>query len=387
MQCTIQNNNFHPCTLYPKYDIHDIPDFNKLYVCGTGLCNQIFCLINAIIKCLNQRKKFLVVDSFNCCLYDGNICEISKILDIEQTYKELGIQIVDRNNINLEIINVKYGLYEKCIDVTTIINDNFINGKINIAEGTCTNILFGTDPLFGINKKIYMTYKINNIKYQEEIDETKFSLNFDVDYITKDLFKHITFYMSWYNSHNEDLFVSIFKKLVFRKEIINIVNQIGEDLNLNINNVLMAHIRIEDDFVKFACGGNDADKELFKQSLYKKYNNILNKYVAINDDKKIYLLTYAIDDALKNIDEKYVNRIIYTSIEKKRELLIKHIHLSGRELIALLDLLIAIKFGNEFIGNFNFDINSGSTFSYLIYACLNGRKIMINDNENANVYE
>ena len=120
--------------------------YSKIGNICNGLTNQIFALITSIIIAYNNGEK--IVDNF---LNDINkstytpILEIFNITNINFFLKKnYDIIIIDKNNIEFEIISVKYKTNEtNYIDLTNFIKEHYFkNNKLFInKECSFNNIL------------------------------------------------------------------------------------------------------------------------------------------------------------------------------------------------------------------------------------------------------
>ena len=75
------------------------------------------------------------------------------------------IRIKKKDKNKLIIVEAKYGIEDKYIDVTDKLNQMIVNNKLNIIA---SNDLAG-DPIFGKVKELRIKYKINEYEIKEEI--------------------------------------------------------------------------------------------------------------------------------------------------------------------------------------------------------------------------
>jgi hypothetical protein len=96
--------------------------YSKIGNKGTGFTNQIFALITSIMNAYVSGETVVIVDNFLNDITKNEYTPITEIFDIDEINKYLienyRIIIVDRNNINFELIYIKYGINEEKIDIT-----------------------------------------------------------------------------------------------------------------------------------------------------------------------------------------------------------------------------------------------------------------------------
>lgn len=392
----INEIQYYPMSLYSRPNIINLPDFNLKYDAKTGLCNQLFALVNGIIKCNRQNKKYILIDSFFCCVEQQNICPISKIINLIETTRNINqisqlseIKLFDRSLFEMNIKKASYGINNvKTIDVTDKICDLYDS---NITLEQNMNTYFNDDPCVGMEKYLYVDYVINNHSINHVFNNIfneqckNFENNFKKSFIVEEMFLNKKSDFSWYNVINEPLFISVLQKIKFTDKFYNIFNMIKQLYNLD-NNITVVHFRIEPDAIKHWSVKNKMTYEVFEQKLYDKYNYLINKYTTNND--RIYILSYDEKYIMKKFNDIHTFIKIHTDIKKK--LLINYYGMAGRELLAIIDLLIGINCSKLFIGCHSFKHNRGSSFSYTIANNINCKKILIdldNINENEEVYE
>lgn len=87
-----------PSLGYNKNELRFPIDLTKKYPRnGSGLCNQIFKIINAIDKC-QANQNFVYFDVFSKDYLTGDTCELSKILDLEKMRLYHNLRIYDITN-------------------------------------------------------------------------------------------------------------------------------------------------------------------------------------------------------------------------------------------------------------------------------------------------
>lgn len=334
---------------------------------GTGLTNEIFFIVYGIIDCINNKRKNLVINNFRLEPMTNKFCGINEILDIHYLnilLKKYDIAVFDRNNLSFNIDTIIYGLNDITIDITKESKELFYtSNKLRIPAGTILNNIKG-DPLSGQAKKLYITYTINSNTVVEEYSE----------YIHKDIILDLqnpTNILNWEQIDNcyikdRELFDYLLKNIKFNNrfvkysEIALLINKNNEYTNIsNIDfqnkktNVI--HLRVEKDMTGHMLSHNKMTQEEYDIELQNKYIELIKQYFSKNDI--IFLLSYDINNNVVN----FLKENDYEFYITKKQIF------EGREQHAIVDLLIGEKCNNYFIGNWNFDIRQGSTFSYLLY--------------------
>jgi hypothetical protein len=377
------SHNTDTSILIQRNDIINLPNPKTVYQSITGgLCNQLFRFINGIIRCAMAGKKFIVIDYFLCCLKNGNMCPVSKIINLEEMTKQINeidlckhIKLLDRSNININIINAQYGLKSiSTIDVTSILKDYHIIHK-KLPTMTDMNTFFGSDPCVKIKKKLYLQYTLNNYVDSIEIEENDFTLYSDtlnLDYMTKYIFNksYLNKYF-WYSSQNEVMFNNLFGKIIYTDGFYEIVKSINKKFDISKMNIM--HLRMENDSINHFASFNNLRSDIYKQKLYDKYAESLEKYVDKNNP--IYILSH---DEYRIAGHFKDYHFVYTDRKTKDQLLMEYYGTTGRELCAIIDLLIGLSCRNTFIGCHNLKSRRGSTFSYVIATHAKCKKILFN---------
>lgn len=334
---------------------------------GTGLTNEIFFIVYGIIDCINNKRKNLVINNFRVEPMTNKFCRINEILDIHYLnilLKKYDIAVFDRNNLSFNIDTIIYGLNDVTIDITKESKELFYkDSRLCIPVGTILNNIKG-DPLSGQAKKLYITYTINSNTVVEEYSE----------YIHKDIILDLqnpTNILNWEQIDNcyikdRELFDYLLKNIKFNNrfvkysEIALLIDRNNDYTNIsNIDfqnkktNVI--HLRVEKDMTGHMLSHNKMTQEEYDIELQNKYIELIKQYFSKNDI--IFLLSYDINNNVVN----FLKENDYEFYITKKQIF------EGREQHAILDLLIGEKCNNCFIGNWNFDIRQGSTFSYFLY--------------------
>jgi hypothetical protein len=333
---------------------------------GTGLTNQLFFIVHGIIDCITTNKNNFIINKFRLEPLTYNFCNISDVLDINHLnilLSNYNINIFDINNLIFSIDNVKYGGDDVFIDITQEIKELFYkNNRLCIPSGTILNHIKG-DPLPELAKKICITYSLNNIKTTEEYSE----------YIYNDIIidlQNPVNISDWKQIDNcyikqHELFDFLLKNIKFNSRLVkysenallidknnNYINIANVDLNKKIN---VIHLRVEKDMTGHMIKHNNMTQEEYDEYLQDKYINLIKQYFSKDDI--IFILSY---DLTNNVI-RFLRDNEYEFYYTKKNIF------DGREKHAIIDLLIGEKCNNYFIGNWNFDIRQGSTFSYILY--------------------
>ena len=370
--------DFFPVCLFSREGIKYMPILDKKYKTNRakGLCNQLFALINGINKAKRNNKKFVVIDSFLRCIVRSKICPISSIFDLDEMSKSFGIKILDRMCLNITINSILYGIDDSIIDITDKFRQIFDNDqKIIIKKTVNLNKTFG-DPCFRRKKKIFIKYSINNTPYELSIDEYRgyllTDINFDVNYIKCEMWNNSITSFCWYNPEKIQEYINDLKKIKFHNNFYKIINI----LKPHVKNCI--HLRLEPDAINYWSKVNKLSNSNFYNQLSDKYYNLISNNVS--DKSEIYLLIHEYNHSIiEKLKQKYnIKNITFD----KSELIYSYIKYSGREISAIIDLLIGSLCNNVFIGCHSLKYNRGSTFSFILLALMNNKKNILIDIDN-----
>jgi len=332
---------------------------------GTGLSNQLFFAISAIIIAKKKKIPLIIFDEFRLQPCSDNTCPIKDIIDLNDLNKQIyeyNVFILDKCNVKLSILSVKYGTNTYKINITEEIKIKYMPSmnKLLIPKNVVLNDIKG-DPITGYEKKLFITYKINEFVFTEIFNEYR------KDDICIDLEKSYCF-SNWnevdINSHNPIIFNKLLKSIKFT----NIFNNISENcilINKNneyeVNNfnesykkLNVIHLRLENDMTYNMSVHNKLEEVTYIKMLEDKYIEAINKYLSKED--KLLVLGYNSNNRVI----KYLKDNSYDYYITKKNIF------NGREPHAIIDLLIGEKCNNVFIGNWNDKKNIGSTFSYVL---------------------
>jgi hypothetical protein len=316
---------------------------------GTGLSTQLFFIISAIMIANKNKSSLIILNNFILQPCSDKTCPIKDIIDLNELNKqtrEYNVFVLDKINASLNILSVKYGSNTIKINITDDVKREYMPSinKLLIPNNVVLNNIKG-DPIFGHEKKLFITYKINEFIFTETFDEHR---NND---ICIDLESFCSF-------PNCDVDINYqFNKLLKKIKFTNIFNNMSENcilinknnkyelnnFNGNSKKLNVIHLQLEND--------NKMDELNYIKILEDKYIQAINIY--FNKEDNIFVLSY---DSNNRVVEYLKNNDYNFYITKKN-------NFTGREPHAIIDLLVGEKCNNVFIGNWNHEKNISSTFS------------------------
>ena len=348
---------------------------NKLYFCKIngrdkgGLCNQLYALINGIIIAIKLNKEIIIVDNFKNDYNKEIYTPISKIIHIDEFNKFLqkmfNIQIVDKNNMEFKLNTIYYGSDECKINITQNIMEQFYSNNIlSLSKDINLIIVAGEDPIPFVRKSLFICYSINNIILEEIFEEVNCYLindimfNFNIETI---IFKH-TFLSI--DVIDKNMFDKLIKNIIFNDKFYNLVDNflIANMIDTN-NKINVLHLRLEQDGLEYWGKSNNLQPSIFKTNLEQKYIEYIK--TNISKDEINIILSYSTQNKVINFlrDQGYKFHLTNKTLDE------------GREINALIDLIVGNVCNNVFIGNFNLDVLTGSGFSYCLIQALSQREI------------
>lgn len=317
-----------------------------------GFTNQIFNLIVSIIIALSLKENIVIIDNFLDDINKTTYTPISDILNIKKLNiflkQNYNLIIIDKNNIQFEIISAKYGTNNtNYIDLTNIITQKFYkNNSLVIDKTVCFNDLKG-DPCPGIVKSFILQYKMNEYIIEEKYNET-LRTDIKIDFDGQYKFTH-----GWITSYNNNMFEHILKNITYNNKFLvkseSIINGINKEKKINC-----IHLRLEDDGIKHWSKQNNITCDEYAAYLTQKYINLIIKYIS-KTDENIILSSSLSNGVIDFLEQHNYN---YRFVDK---------FFDGREKNAIIDLLVSSCCNNIFIGNFNITNLNGSSFSYYIW--------------------
>ena len=269
-----------------------------------GLCNQLQTIVKGVLLGIKYNRN-IYIDRFQINLHDGNTCDINEILNISNIN-----QYLSSKNISIKILSE--------------IDTNIIN---NISEFKLPYLDYST---------IEYSHYINNF-----IED---NLNMEVIYLGNVISLCIHKSFNYIYGDYSNLYHLIMSNIVFNDKFYQMKTEIKK--NLNLINYTSIHLRVEDDFVKHCSEYLNINLNEYNNQLLLNYdihikNITTNMYVCSG------ILNY---DNTLNYDY-YINlRSRHKLLCDKSNLYIDDYILKNRELIAIIDLLIAYD-SDEFIGH------------------------------------
>jgi hypothetical protein len=151
------------------------------------------------------------------------------------------------------------------------------------------------------------------------------------------------------------------KEITFRENFYNIANEFIKEKLTGIEKINTIHFRLENDAIDHWSAYNKLSKANFAEQLEMLYYNTIKENIPLGET--IIGLTF---------DPKHS---LLLKLEKEYNILtIPKTFGDNRELSAIIDLLIAEKCNEKFIGCYNFKERRGSTFSYLLWTRMKNAK-------------
>lgn len=366
---------------------------------GSGLTNQLFSLVNGVLRnnIPNRTRRgditsftsVFIVDAFNTCIESGRFCEPSKIINMKETSHNFSqifgrkIFLFDRHKLpDIRIFSGSYGSPQpaKRINLSQdIINTlnymHFYNQSNNDdrLEVKFTNDFIGADPFPGFRKSVYLKIKIDDTILDIEYNENHiFSSLFDFSDAKSDF--------DFYDTLDVDLFNRLLINIVFAPEFYHIVSLIKGDSSFSMKKLVFVYFRMEDDAIKHWSKQNRMNEDEFQSKLITLYKSALEQ--TVDNNNQIVVLSQNPDNMIQSFPTyKYIR-----GIGQKESLLIEKLGMSGRELSAIVDLILAKDLCGTFIGCHNLELKRGSTFSYNIIQNIKpGNKMYLIDLDDVNL--
>lgn len=269
-----------------------------------GLCNQLQTIVKGILLGIKFNRN-IYIDKFQINLYNNDLWDINKILNINKTNDFL----LSINVTNCKIIN----------EIDKNIINNIANYKLptinynNIQEQTCIN---------------------NHI--EKNLDKNIIYLGNIVSLCLNKSFNY-----TWGDYSN--LYYLIISNIKFHDNFYKIKEEIKTKLNLK--NYTTIHLRIEDDALRHFSHCYKLTIDEYNQKLLSYYNS---KIKVIKQNMYICSGIFKYDNKINYnyyINLKKNNNLIYD----KSNVTIDNIYLNNRELIAIIEMLIAYD-SDKFIG-------------------------------------
>lgn len=289
----------------------------------------------------------IVVGDFKTDLYRDTFCGIEQVIDMERfrdyLYKEYGIVVVGKDEVDIRLKDVKYGTMSSFIDITEKVCESFQIDKdhLVIPKGVAMNSIAG-DPAPNRAKSTRFTYQIRP--------------GFDIVKVygeTVQVDCHFTRF-TFVNMHNlwperMQWMETLMKNMYFHPKLYQQVLSIGKRERVHV-----IHIRMEYDASKYWSRENSMPADTFYDLLAQKYIDCIQEHIT---DGVILALSHNSNNAV--IDWMKKTGRPYFFVEKSAD--------TGRELCGAGDMALAEKYANGiFIGCFDIYKKQGSTFSFFL---------------------
>lgn len=389
-------NYFNVHTLYRMYEsVHDLSNYKddvissfnnalsgtletKVSYCGigmlkSGLCNQINSLVSSIYNCITSPDKnvnnLIIVNDFSPDYKSPDRVSFNRIFDLDSInnyLKKYKIFIIDKNDIQMNIESVRYGENDSFVNVTNQVIENFYkNNILKIDKNVSMNELAG-DPCPGVQKKLIIKYTLNNqnFKFTEIFKENEF-VYIDFSNVNHKRWKTVNTIFNELQE-NRPIIEEILMNVQFHNTYRDISKAFIQSLNMPQNaKINVLHIRNEEDAIEFWGMINRFDNlNKFKDVLEDKYIQIIDKYID-SDSYNIVLSANTNNRVIDHLKSKTNGRCIFTD---------KTAH-NGREINAMIDMIIAENCNNNFIGCVNPENYHGSTYSGMLYSIFKKKSI------------
>ena len=353
--------------------------FQQIYNENSTLSNQIYSLITSICLSIKHKKNIIIISDL--LRINTHFSPISKVFDLDHLndyLKKYNILILDHNFIQFDILNIKYGNENEIYDLTSHFinslntkNHLFISNKINF-DLICShnndiktnkNIDFDISSTKLINKKIYITIKINNthdftfeyltksgnpikdinINFNNKkfiplnswiiLEEPEFKLILNEILLNIKFTDHINNQLLEFK--NKILYNSLDEK---NNDHVIINNLISNNSNVSLN---IINMRITEDELKNFSLLNNVDCKTFKQIMTIKYINEIES--SIDKTTLTIVLTNELNHFIIYFLEKnnYNFKIIDQFLENENE----------KQLIHFFDYSISLLCNEVYIGN------------------------------------
>ena len=365
--------------------IHENILYCKFGTSGIGLCNQLYSLVNTmVLGSIHKGHTLIVVDDFMGDLNSNQYHDAASILDftkINHAIKSYGLTLISKRAIQVESIKVEYGqTHVTLVDITNQMMERFYTkNHLCIPKGTSLNNILGYDPCPNVRKQIYFTYTINGFTFHDTRDEVRLFLHEDMEIDFKNWKKK-----PWISptnildsKHHTNKFNHFLQNMYFNaiyEKYANLFIQSSLSRYKDHRNINVIHLRLEDDAIPFWSSINGISCEAYRQALVKQYIHSIKAHIEPTNSINILLSMNTDNEVTKWMKEQ---NYIYVQMDKTM--------VQGREVNAIIDLLISAKCNNVFIGNINPHNYHGSTFSYTILNALrnksNVKKICIDSDD------
>ena len=306
----------------------------------SGFCNQLYSIAGSCCHSINNNPpnstKVIFIGKYLMEINSNKFCDIGEIIDLNASnifLKKYNIILFDMFNFDFKIVQISYGLEKYSYDITSEIikqneNENNMNNinKFCISKNINLNDIKG-DPIeyykkmffipFNKNqsKKLYITYSINGIIFNEILNESSGYLKNDflIDFTQEKKISPV------YND-GSFIFADILRNIVFNNVYVKKANEfIKSKININNNKKINCiHLRLEDDAIEHWSKENKLDYNTYKPILENKYIQFIQKYIDKNIPTIILAHNYD-NNVIKYLTENNYNFIITPNFHPDRD--------------------------------------------------------------------
>ena len=172
----------------------------------------------------------------------------------------------------------------------------------------------------------------------------------------------------WYNRYNEQEFVHILRSIQFQPAFYTLAQELFDARVDSSRPLHVIHFRIEQDGLAHWSRMNKMPPNIFEKHLHQKYRKAITEHIPRGS--QILALTFDEQHPLLlELAKKYTIISVDT-----RDLIKERLGFTGREVCAIVDLLLGMRCTGTFVGCHNFVLKRGSTFSYTLWKLMNNVK-------------
>lgn len=318
---------------------------------GMGLINELYSLFNGVVIGAFEGRSVVVAGNFWTDFLKEDNVPVSTIVDfphLNDLVRSWGVRVYD-SSCTIEVVRATYGTYYELVDVTSEVKNGFIGYQgFSIPKGFDLNLLRG-DPCHGRVKSLYVTYAVDGTPhtcvYPERFGEPirpgagQF---------------HRGEVSNWVNQVDPKRFYELARNFRFTEKFYDLAQSVLNKLNIS-GPISVIHVRNESDALKFWSEINKISEDEFEKALTDKYVGLIRKYITPTE--ALIVLTGRTSSPV----------IDFLSNEGYNYHLAPKDLVEGRELNAIVDLLLGESCTKTFIGSVNPFNCHGSTFSYLLW--------------------
>lgn len=344
----------------------------------TGLCNQLFNIVNSlVIAAVQSGNKVVILDDFIKDIHTLEPISANNVLDMDKTNEALkpyNIRLIYKNDVKMTLDRVEYGLKDvQVMDITQTVRERFyVENRLYIPQWTGMNDVAGSDPCPQMRKQIYVYYSLNGIPFMKTFHERKLIFNepIEINHLNYDQksCRHVLDLSSpWLTRISRDdakemkpLFDAFLNLLQYQERFSEEANSFLKQIGLNEQKINVLHVRNEMDAMTHWAKLNHMTEDEYRFAYEMKYLSLVRKHTTKKDVNII--LTSLVDN----------NNIIDTLREEGYQVYVRpNIENIGREMNGVVDLLLGKRCTNILLGNFHHLAEKksfgGSTFSYVLY--------------------